>query len=148
MQYIHNLLYSLNILSTPAWAQDRIYLIYLDFKKTPFNYGLEIPFYSIIIIKGSPLCVLWFFSSFFIFFLGGLYSLQIHSKNKISEIAFDIFIYKIFSNLLMLLRTHGCRKPGGPVFGRSVNPISRGSTFSPPITTSPPDFQTLRRPWN
>ena len=26
-----------------------------------------------------------------------------------------------------------------PVFGRSVNPIStRGDTFSPPITTSPP----------
>ena len=36
---------------------------------------------------------------------------------------------------------------GAPVFGRSIQRIStRVGTLSPPITTSPPDFQTLRRP--
>ena len=35
----------------------------------------------------------------------------------------------------------------GWVFGRSVNPIStRGGTLSLPSTTSPQDFQSLRRP--
>ena len=75
-----------------------------DFKKPPFNYGLEIPFYSIIIIKGSPLCVLWFFCLLHIFSRRTVFSTD-PFKNKISEIAFEIFIYKIFSKLLMLLRT-------------------------------------------
>ena len=70
-----------------------------------FNYGLEIPFHSIIIIKGCPLCV-----HIVIFFLLHLFSRRtVFStdpfKNKISGIAFEIFIYKIFSKLLMLLRT-------------------------------------------
>ena len=35
-----------------------------------------------------------------------------------------------------------------PVFGRTVNPIStRGADYADHSTKSPPDFQTLRRPW-
>ena len=35
------------------------------------------------------------------------------------------------------------------VFGRSVNPIStRGAHYPHPVLHSPPDFQTLRRPWH
>ena len=50
------------------------------------------------------MCIVIF--SFFIFFLGGLYSLQIHSNIKFlkSHLKY-LFIYKIFSKLLTLLRT-------------------------------------------
>ena len=34
-----------------------------------------------------------------------------------------------------------------PIFGQTVNPIStRGADYAHHITTSPPDFQTLRQP--
>ena len=36
-----------------------------------------------------------------------------------------------------------------PVFGQTVNPIStRGANYAHHSNTSPPDFQTLRRPWS
>ena len=53
----------------------------------------------------------------------------------------------------MKCHTQGCLKRGAggagppPVLGRTVKPIStRGADYAHHSTTSPPNFQTLRRP--
>jgi len=57
------------------------------------------------------------------------------------------------THIVTLIILQGRRKGGTlgasapPMFGRTVNPIStRGADYALHSTTSPPNFQTLRRP--
>ena len=66
----------------------------------------------------------------------------------------DVYMYQVIRKYERILNSRAIGAEKGeiipPSFGRSVNPISTGgggADFPHHVTTPPPDFQTVLKPW-